>query len=328
MAIEDIYGILSNYAPAKLDSGYGLRMWQGYIGKIATYGLKNAVEVGEVEPQWTVADYKLRGIRYPLLTWSDLTKFQETSLMYGRHAAEGDVSGRLAERVAWANIHSWLSHSGFAEFENEDYQEGHIFAHSEDNILKVKRSPNLVLLEKQGKAYEVIKEIDGLFVFRSGDERYVVVNETKVNEIPGGIDNLASNLFDPLRTIYGDAHYIYLVYSSMEVIYSGGSSFEKRKESDNKIRPDAARVYETLLKEGVGTMFFGFREPRNPIGSVRDSVLDCIDLMNHDIGIETHATVFKGKIIVWPPNDTGEPLAVFQKTDDAWKSMPIKKRKS
>jgi hypothetical protein len=293
-------------------------------------------------PNHVLIEYRIGKKKYGLFTVEDLVWFNSLAAQNGSFSTnehDSNLVGRVSERLAWRITHYWLENfSDEGNITSRDYDEGHIFANSTDYILKVKNSPNLVLLEKsvaRDTNYKVwTKEIDGIFEYSINNEKYVFVLETKTDGLSIDKNSLEIKLFEPLNEIYPDARIIYVLFSSMSSIYEHANSkekkngLEKRLAEGNLLKQEPAAIYEMLrnpelMARSVGTMFFGFRESSKDLSSMVDHIIKHTNFLN-DKEIPVSARLSKKTLTVYMgPNCAKPALILKRKEGGSWEEKPI-----
>ena len=135
-------------------------------------------------------------------------------------------------------------------------------------ILKVLKYPNLVILEKNGDSklgYDTIKELDGLFDYRTGGKRHIVVLESKLDKINVSCDDLVERLFAPLRELFPDALFTYSLFSDRLSLFKHGSDIRVRE-----LKPFMLEIWKTMYEDhGIPTLFLSFDEARSDFERMR-----------------------------------------------------------
>jgi hypothetical protein len=334
---ENVYGIFKDYAPSSLnalssleDDHFGLKRVHNITGKTVRYSLNVLINGQLGNPNKRLIEFRIGTQKYPLFTVSDFARFQELidpSINPAEdYTCRSNVAGLLAERMAWTSTYAWLEKlSENGHIIRQEYEEEHLLANSDRYILKVKNSPNAILLRKSSRnptEYNQIKELDGFFLYQQGKEQYVIVEETKIQGLNIGLDILVQNLFDPLKEIFPDSRLIYVVYSNQDSIYVGGLSAEKRRRHSNKINKEPERIYKELLKNGIGTIFFTHQENTLSFNEMTAHVLKHADLIREK-AIDLRATYSSEQIKIWLGNT---PIVILRKDREKyWKEAPISK---
>lgn len=230
-------------------------------------------------------EYKINDYSYPIVTVSDLLN---SPFAYDSQA-EGNILGDIAEKISRRITKYFLKHwdkngktggifePGFDVRNCRDF----IVAHSNDYILKIKQYPNLIILKKTGKGkygYENIKEIDGFFDYRFHGKRHILVLESKLERVNVDCDFLISNLFSPLRILFPEAHFHYILFTDKNSIFSA-NSYDKYR----KIKPFPAKIYEKLSNEQIGTLFFTFNESRLEFERIKDFLMLQYRAINNEV---------------------------------------------
>lgn len=251
-----------------------------------------------------LVEYKINDTSYPIFTLSDILN---SSFPYDSQA-EGNILGEIAERISRRITKYFLKHwdkcgktggifePGFDVRNCRDF----IVAHSNDYILKIKQYPNLIIIKRTGKGkygYESIKEIDGFFDYRYHGKRHILVLESKLERINVDCEFLISNLFNPLRTLFPDARFHYILFTDKHSIFTA-NSYERFRQ----IKPFPAKIYESLSIEQIGSLFFTFNETRQEFERIKDFLMlqyrafhnEVLTIVGKTILSEKEITIFDG----------------------------------
>jgi hypothetical protein len=205
--------------------------------------------------------------------------------------AAGNIMGDLAERIARRVTKYFLQHysskgsSGgiFDKRFDPRQRNNFIVAHSDDYVLKIDKYPNLVILKRSGRGkfgYENIKELDGLFDYRHGSCRHILVLESKLEKINVNTEELTHNLFAPLRQFFPEAHFSYILFSTTDAIYS-----KRHLERQRRIKQPPLNIYQALSGQGIGTIFFTFNETYEDFEHIKDHLITQYRSIAH-LGVE------------------------------------------
>lgn len=286
MAIPyDPYSLFSGFEPVawcppgsgdgKAGIIYSLRREHGVRGAYRLHNPNDEINEGRGNLDKIIIEYRIGGVSYPLYTAGDLL-----SAPYALDdGAWGNIVGDVAERVARRVTKYWLKHVSphgrtggifdrrFNPAERDDF----IIANTQQYILKIRRYPNLVLLEKTGRGkygYENIKELDGLFDYRYFQQRSILVLESKLEKLTIDADDLLESLFGPLATLFPDAHFCYVLFTDRNSIYQK-RHFERRRQ----LKQFPLKLYQRLKSAGIATLFFSFCEQRDDFEHMREHLV-------------------------------------------------------
>jgi hypothetical protein len=306
------YELFSGFEPVAwnpdesgLDSSgliYSLRRDHGVMGTYYLHNRHDQINDGKSRLDTILLEYRIGHNSYPLYTMNDLLNAEYPV----DAAAEGNVIGDIAERIARRVTKYWLKHFSphgktggiFDKRFDPLHRNDFVIAHSDDYILKIRKYPNCVILKKSGKGkfgYENIKELDGLFDYRFFLQRHVIVLESKLEKISVNVDALMNNLFVPLRQLFPAATFTYVLFTDKHSIYQKRYAARRRQ-----LKQLPLRIYEQLKSQGVGTLFFSFNESRSDFERMKDHLITQYRSL-HKMGV-----VLKGKTVV-----SGNELVVF-----------------
>ncbi|MBD3390574.1 MAG: hypothetical protein GF418_01020 [Chitinivibrionales bacterium] len=244
--------------------------------------------------------------------------------------ADGNIRGDVAERIARRITKYWLRHfsrSGypggvFDKRFNPTERNDYIVAHAGRYILKIQKYPNLVILDNTGKGkygYESIKELDGLFDYRCGKQRHVLVLESKLERINVDCDDLIHNLFTPLRQLLPAATFTYVLFSDRESIY-----VKKGFERLRQLKHLPHKIYTTLKSQGIGVLFFTFNETAADFERIKNHLITQYRATTH-LGIELHGRMRLSdkEITLFDGGETPHLKLVKDKHSGLWREVKL-----
>jgi hypothetical protein len=222
-----------------------------------------------------LVEYRIGRISYPLFTVGD---FFEVGHSFDPKAA-GNIMGDIAERIARRVTKYFLKHYSrqgytggiFDERFNPAERDDFIVAHTGQYVLKIQKYPNLVILKRTGKGkygYENIKELDGLFDYRYKGTRHILVLESKMDRINVDCEFLAKNLFKPLRQLFPEACFSFILFSDKKSIY-----MKKGFRRLRQLKQVPIAIHQRLKQEGIGTLFFTFNESAADFERIKDHLI-------------------------------------------------------
>jgi hypothetical protein len=271
---------------------------RGDHGIKSSYKLHNpndAINIHKPLGQRALICYTIRHINYDLFTVDDFYSlgfpFDESAL--------GNIEGELAERIARRITKYFLKHFNkqgktggiFDKRFTPQNREGFIVAHTDEYIMKIKQYPHLIILKKTGKGkygYENIKELDGFFDYRFMGQRHIIVLESKLEKLNINIDDCITNLFIPLRQIFGDARFTYILFTDRKSVYHMKTIHKRRQ-----LKQFPLRVFSHLKSCSIPTLFFTFNESKDDFHRMAQHIITQYRAMN-----KTDAIQLRGKTIV------------------------------
>ena len=280
--------------------------------------------------QRVLVEYRVGRNRYDLFTVDDLLgagyPFEP--------AASGNIMGDTAERIARRITKYFLRHLRcggrpggiFDRRFNRDDRDNFVVAHTDRYILKVDKYPNLVILDKTGRGrygYESIKELDGMFDYRTPGQRHILVLESKLDRIKVNRSDLITNLFGPLREFFPETRFTYVLFSSVEAIYIK-KDFERRR----RLRHTMQVLYETLRDAGIGVLLFTFNESYADFERVRDHLITQYRAIAHKrVALHGRMLVSEREIVLFDAGETPHLKLVKDPASGLWREVPMKHKK-
>ena len=248
-----------------IDGIYSIKRNHGVHGTFKLHNPNDAINDDRPASEKILIEYIINGVSYAIVRVADLLN----SPFPIDHASGGNLIGDIAERIARRVTKYFLKHwnkrgytggvfdNRFDPLNRDDF----IVAHTSDFILKIDRYPNLIILKRTGRGkfgYENIKELDGFFDYRFGGKRYILVLESKLEKINVNCDDLVNNLFAPLRQIFPDAQFYYVLFTDKNSIY-----VKNTFRSWRQIKQLPLKIHETALRSGNRYDFLQLqRKPR------------------------------------------------------------------
>ncbi|PIE02226.1 MAG: hypothetical protein CSA81_08290 [Acidobacteria bacterium] len=210
----------------------------------------------------TLISYEVNERRYDLFTYKDLGHASYALDDTGVTNMIGDLAERIARRLMKRFLqvsHRKIGKLGglFDKRFNPKMRSNFIVASSQSYVLKIGRYPNMLLLKKTGQGhwgFQHITDLDGLFDYRVGKERHLIILESKSGKIDQNPDLLYQKTFAPMRELFPEAHFSYVLFATRPYLFSS-------KYPEYRIlKKTPERIYRSLLNHGIPSMFFHFRE--------------------------------------------------------------------
>ena len=281
---------------------HSVRREHGVPGQYFLHNLNDEINDSRSGYDKILVEYRIKDISYPVYTVSDLFGLDRSFDKESAGNIMGDVAERIARRITkyfLKHLHRYGKTGGifnkqFSSGQRDDF----IISHNSDYILKIRKYPNLIILKKSVRAksgYENIKELDGFFDYRYQGQRHIIVLESKLEGLSIDCDDLVQNLFTPLRSLFPDARFSYVLFTNKYSLYQR-KTYDRWREL--KVFP--IQVYYRLRSEGIGSLFFSFNESRDDFERITDHLITQYRAINRK-GV----TIY-GKTIV-----TEKELSVF-----------------
>jgi hypothetical protein len=310
---------------------YSTRRNHGVNGTYKLHNLNDEINEGKSASEKIIVNYKICDSSYPLFTGADL--------LYGKYPYDshtsGNILGEIAERISRRITKYFLKHccihgkTGgiFDQRFDPKNREDFIIQHTSDYILKIQQYPNLIILKRTGRGkfgYENIKELDGFFDYRYMGKRHILVLESKLEKLNVDCEDLISNLFSPLRQLFPDAQFNYVLFSDKNSIYIK-SNYERRRQ----IKQLPVKIYERLSAEGIGSLFFTFNESRDDFEKIKDFLmLQYRTIRNLTLTLHGKTIISEKELAIFDGGETPHIKLVKDSATGLWKEVSLRHKKS
>jgi hypothetical protein len=309
---------------------YSIKRNHGIRGTFKLHNPNDAINDDRPASEKILLEYLINNRSYTIMRVADL----QNSPYLVDIASAGNLIGEIAERIARRLTKCFLKHlnrrgytsgifdSRFDPLHRDDF----IVGHTGDYILKIDRYPNLIILKRTGRGkfgYENIKELDGFFDYRFGGKRYIVVLESKLEKINVDCDDLVTNLFAPLRLLFPDTHFYYLLFTDKNSIYVKNTFACWRQ-----IKQLPARIHERLAGEGIGTIFFSFNESRDDFERMKDFlILQARAVRRQAVTLQGKTVISSKEILVFDGGETPHIKLIKDLQTGLWKEVKLRHKK-
>ena len=309
---------------------YSTRGNHGVCGAYKLHNLNDKINEGKCTSEKVVVSYKINGTVYPLFTGEDLLN---ASYPYDFRAA-GNILGEIAERISRRVIKYFLKHCSklgktggvFDKRFDPENREDFIVQHTNDYILKIHQYPRLIILKRTGRGkygYENIKELDGFFDYRYMGKQYILVLESKLEKVNIDCEDLFTNLFTPLRHLFPEARFYYILVSDKNSIYVK-SKFERRRQ----MKQLPVKIYERLHSEGIGSLFFTFNETRDDFEKMKDFLmLQYRTIRNLTLTLHGKTIISEKEITIFDGGETPHIKLIKDPVSGFWKEVLLRHKK-
>lgn len=241
---------------------YSVSRNHGVPGEVVFHNLNDDLNQDLPLLEKALLEYRINDLSYNIFTVRDFFEAKHSFSDSG----VGNIVGDLGERISRRIVKFFLKHypgegyTGgiFDKHFNPKKKNGYIVCNTDNYLLKIQNYPNLIILQKESDnfwEYTNIKELDGLFDYRYGGKRHIMVLETKLDKIQLEKEALVTNLFTPLRQLFPDATFHYVLFSSDHALF-------KKIGRYRVLREMPVEIHRILENAGVGTLFFTFNEHR------------------------------------------------------------------
>jgi hypothetical protein len=277
-----------------------------------------------------IVEYCINDLCFPLFTAGELLG----STYPLDQQSEGNILGEIAERIARRITKYFLKHLSkrgktggvFDSHFDPQHCEDFIVANTNEYILKIQKYPNLIILRRTGKGkygYENIKELDGFFDYRYLGKRHIIVLESKLEKINVNSNDLIANLFTPLRQLFPEARFHYILFSDRNSIYSR-ANYERWRQ----IKQFPRKINETLAAYDIGTLFFTFNESREDFEKIKNFlILQYRVLKNLTLTLFGKTIISDKELVIFDGGETPH-IKLIKDTDTClWRQIPLRHKK-
>lgn len=309
---------------------YSAKRNHGVAGTYKLHNLNDAINDNRPLTDKILVEYCINGYSYALVTVGSILSSTYTF----DTAAEGNILGEIGELIARRITKHFLKHCNkrgktggiFDKRFDPQHRDDFIIAHTDEYILKILKYPNLLILKKSGKGhygYESIKELDGFFDYRYAGKRHILVLESKLDRLNVNCSDLITNLFRPLRQLFPDAQFRYILFSDRNAIFVR-STFDRWRQ----IKQMPVTIHRTLEKEGIGTLFFTFNENHGDFDKIKDFlILQFRALRNLSLTLQGKTLITDKEITIFDGGETPHIKLVKNATSGLWQEVPLRHKK-
>ncbi|MFW6220683.1 MAG: hypothetical protein ACOC3X_03325 [Nanoarchaeota archaeon] len=302
-----IYSVFKNFKPHHWYQNekpiYSIKREHGINASYQLHNINDKINENLEDLDKIILEYKFKNLSYSLYNIKDLLNGNFKFDYEHQGNIVGDIAERISRRITKYFLRTYSAHGKpggiFDKSFDPKNREGFIVANTKDYILKIQKYPNLVILKKTGHGkkfgYENIKEIDGLFDYRYFRKRNIVILESKVDRLNINENNLVNNLFKPLNEFFPNCYFTYALFTTKDALYSKNRHRKKRKLLNKPIK-----IYETLKKNDIATLFFSFNESKEDLNKMKDHLITQYRLLNNlNITLQHKTIVSNDEIIIY-----------------------------
>lgn len=309
---------------------YSVKRSHGVTGHYRLHNCNDAINDNKLISDKVIVEYCINNLCFPLFTAADLL---DATYPFDEQA-EGNILGEIAERIARRTTKYFLRHlhkrgkTGgiFDKRFNPQHREDFIVANTSDYILKIKKYPNLIILRNTGKGkygYENIKELDGFFDYRYNGKRHILVLESKLDKINIDCGDLVNHLFSPLRELFPDAQFHYILFTDHHSIFSR-SNYEKWRQ----IKQLPLAIHEHLAPHNIGSLFFTFNETRGDFERIKNFlILQYRALKKLSITVTGKTIITDKEITVFDGGETPHIKLIKDQATGLWHQVTLTHKK-
>lgn len=309
---------------------YSIKRDHGVNGTFRLHNLNDEINDSRSFPDKILVEYCINGSSYILFTVADLLN---SSYPFDRQS-EGNILGEIGERIARRVTKYFLKHLSkrgrtggiFDERFDPQHREDFIVANTDKYVLKIQQYPNLIILRRSGRGkygYENIKELDGFFDYRYSGKQHIIVLESKLEKININCADLTDNLFFPLRKLFPEASFHYILFTDRHSIYIR-NNFERWRQ----IKQLPATIHESLAAKGIGSLFFTFNEKREEFEKIKNFLmLQYRSLKNLSLTLYGKTIVSDKELTIFDGGETPHIKLVKDVESGLWREVPLRHKK-
>ena len=310
---------------------YSIKRNHAVNGTYKLHNLNDAINDDRPTSEKILIEYVINGRGYAIYTVKDLRKAASPVDQTSAGNIMGDIAERIARRMTKYFLKHWSRRGRtggmFDRRFDPEHRDDFIVAHTSDYILKIDHYPNLIILKRTGRGkfgYENIKELDGFFDYRFGGRRYILVLESKLEKINVNCDDLLQNLFTPLRALFPDARFYYVLFTDRNSIYIKNTYRRWRQ-----VKQIPVRIHERLVREGIGTLFFTFNEGRDDFERMKDFViLQSRAVYNKAVMLQGKTVISDKELIVFDGGETPHIKLIKDFATGMWREVKLRHKRT
>ncbi len=306
---------------------YSVKRNHGVRGTFKLHNLNDAINDYRPDSEKVLLEYCIKDCSYPIVTVADML----SSPYPWDSVAEGNILGEITERIARRVIKYFLKHLSkngrtggiFDRRFDPQHRDDFIVAHTDQFVLKIQQYPNLIILKQTGRGkygYENIKELDGFFDYRYRGKRHILVLESKLEKVNVNCDDLVSNLFLPLRQIFPEAAFSYILFTDKNSIFVRGTRCSLRQ-----LKALPVKIHERLQSEGVDSIFFTFNESRDDFERMKDFLITQYRIIRK-LGVTLYGKtmISEKELVVFDGGETPHIKLVKDPSSGLWREIKLR----
>ncbi len=313
-----------------MDGIYSIKRNHGVNGSYKLHNPNDAINDDRPAPEKILLEYVINGCSYALYTVADLLNAPYPIDQASGGNIMGDIAERIARRTTKYFLKHWSKRGHTGGIFDKRFDPGHrddfIVGSTNDYVLKIDRYPNLIILKRTGRGkfgYENIKELDGFFDYRYGGRRYILVLESKLEKINVNCNDLLSHLFLPLRQLFPDTRFYYVLFTDRNSIYVKHTYARWRQ-----IKQLPVKINEHLSGDGIGTLFFTFNEARDDFERMKDFlILQHRAVRNQSVTLHGKTVISGKELLVFDGGETPHIKLIKDAQSGLWKEVKLRHKR-
>ena len=309
---------------------YSIKRNHGVSGVFRLHNLNDEINDNRPFSEKIIVEYYVNGSSYILFTVADLLN---STYPFDRQS-EGNILGEIGERIARRVTKYFLKHLSkrgrtggiFDQRFDPQHREDFIVANTEKYVLKIQQYPNLIILRRTGRGkygYENIKELDGFFDYRYSGRRHIIVLESKLEKININCRDLTGNLFTPLKKLFPEANFHYILFTDRHSIYVR-NNYERWRQ----IKQLPVAISETLAVSGIGSLFFTFNESREDFEKIKNFlILQYRAVRKQTLTLYGRSIISEKELVIFDGGETPHIKLVKDAPTGLWREIPLRHKK-
>jgi hypothetical protein len=309
---------------------YSIKRNHGVQGTYRLHNPNDAINDRRPLADKIIVEYSINESSYILFTVADLL---DSPYPFDQQS-EGNILGEIGERIARRVTKYFLKHLSkrgktggvFDQRFDPQHREDFIIAHTDEFILKIQQYPNLIILRRTGRGkygYENIKELDGFFDYRYSGKRHILVLESKLEKINIDCNDLTGNLFHPLRKLFPEARFYYILFTDRHSIYVR-NTYDRLRQ----IKHLPAYIFEHLSGYGIGSLFFTFNETREDFERIKNFlILQYRALRKQSLTLYGKTLISEKELVIFDGGETPHLKLVKDPDSGLWRQIPLRHKK-
>ncbi len=309
---------------------YSIRRNHGISGSYKLHNLNDSINDEKSLYEKVLVEYIINDCHYPIFTVGNLLNQTYPIDSKGEGNILGDIAERISRRITKYFLQHWDKRGKtggvFDQRFDPQNRDDFIVAHTSEYILKIQRYPNLIILKRSRKGkfgYENIKELDGFFDYRFMSKRHILVLESKLEKINVDCDDLVNNLFTPLKALFPEAQFHYILFTDKYSVYSKSGISRFRQ-----IKSVPISIYERLKKEDIGSLFFTFNENRDDFEKIKNFlIVQYRAIKKMSFTIIGKSVISEKELMIFDGGETPHIKLIKDPKTGFWKEVALRHKK-
>lgn len=296
--------------------------------RIILHNINDQINNNKPDLEKVLIECQIQNIKYNLFTVKDILNLPYSDDPMCDTNVKGCFAEYLARRKTKCFLKLFRPFGRTTGLFREDFDisnpEDYTVAENENYKLKIKRYPNLALIDLTENQYgreTELTDIDGFFSFKYFLKKHIIVVESKVSKLNQNLDSLLTNLFNPLKELYPKAEFSYFLYSNPNTMY------KKKNRNLRMLREKPRKIFNKLIKNNINPLFCAFNISASEFDNIAKHLLDQYYFLTKDATITLNDKTIISKDSIEAYGGGRTPLIKLRKRPDGlWEEIPLTHR--